>query len=486
MDWATMRRLEAELVREFDMRVDQIVGSSIDVFHKGPARQRVRAMLADPRNLPHAADISFGSVTLNLNVSAIYDEQRAHGGFVVHWSDATAARAAERKAALYFAMIENAPVNLMMADLDFTIDYVNPASLRTLKKIEQFLPVRADAVQGQSIDIFHKHPAHQRRIVADPKNLPHRAEFQLGDQYLNLLVSPIYGLNKEFLGPMVSWDVVTNRVTLSNTIERYVDELGGSASDIKAQSLSMSALAEQTNEQATLVSAASEQTNRNVQTVATAAEELSISVREIAKNVQESNRLTNDSVEQAKAVNATVEALGASSADIGKVSKVITQIAQQTNLLALNATIEAARAGEAGRGFAVVASEVKELAKETAKATEDIGTKIETIQRDTGAAIAAIGQIGDAIAQINAIMVTISSAIEEQSVTTQEITRNMNQAAIGTGDVVKNIGTVAQASTGSAQGAAQVLAAAEGLTTLADNLRHNLRAVIADFVKRDD
>ncbi len=482
----TMRGLEEVLIREFDMRVDTIVGTSIDVFHRGPARQRVRGMLADPRNLPHSADITFGGVTLNLNVSAIYDEHRTHGGFIVHWNDVTAARAAERRAALYFAMLENAPVNVMMADLDFTISYVNPASRRTLKRIEHVLPVRAEDVEGNSIDIFHKHPAHQRRIVADPKNLPHRAEFQIGDQHLNLLVSPIYGLNKEFLGPMVSWDVVTNRVTLTETIETYVDELGSSASDIKGQSMSLSALAEETNQQASVVSAASEQTNRNVQTVATAAEELSISVREIAKNVQESNRLTNDSVEKAKAVNATVEALGASSSDIGKVIKVITQIAQQTNLLALNATIEAARAGEAGRGFAVVASEVKELAKETAKATEDIGSKIETIQRDTGAAIAAIAEIGEAIAQINTIMVSISSAIEEQAVTTQEITRNMNQAAAGTGEVVKNIGSVASASTSSAQGAADVLASAEGLTNLADNLRDKLRAVIADFVKRDD
>jgi methyl-accepting chemotaxis protein len=181
-------------------------------------------------------------------------------------------------------------------------------------------------------------------------------------------------------------------------------------------------------------------------------------------------------VHVAQATNQTVSKLGESSLEIGKVIKVITSIAQQTNLLALNATIEAARAGEAGKGFAVVANEVKELAKQTATATEDISRKIEAIQTDTKSAVGAIDQIGQIISQINDLQNTIASAVEEQTATTNEIARNASEAARGTDEIARNVTSVSQAARSTSEGAANTLNAAAELAKLAAELQQVVEA----------
>jgi methyl-accepting chemotaxis protein len=255
------------------------------------------------------------------------------------------------------------------------------------------------------------------------------------------------------------------------TVGRMSSPLSESAAELSRVSQEMGSSAEQTASQANMVSAGSEQVSRNIQTVATAADEMGASIREIAKNTADATKVATAAVRSAEDTNITIGKLGQSSAEIGQVIKVITSIAQQTNLLALNATIEAARAGEAGKGFAVVANEVKELAKETAKATEDISRKIEAIQTDTKGAVSAIEQIGSVIGQINDIQNTVASAVEEQSVTTNEITRNLTEAAKGGTDISHSIAGVAEAARTTTGGAGQTQKSAESLEKLAEELQ---------------
>ena len=545
-------------------------------------------------------------------------------------------------------LAENTPTAMMVADLDCIITYINPASERELKKIEHLLPCHVDEIVGQAIDIFHKNPSHQRRLLADPSNLPHRANIKVGDETLDLNVNAMYSASGKYMGAMVTWEIITERLKLEartddyrsqmeavgralaviefdlsgivqtandnflkalgysleevqgkhhrifvdpetkasaayqefwkklaagdyvggefrrirkdgstcwiqgsynaildgagkpvkvvkyaseiteqkekeqrlrESVEQMLDvvqkakdgdltvqipvkgsdaigqmgeglesfinnlrttmtsmadnaqQLSASAEELTAVSQQMASAAEETSSQVTVVSAAGEEVTRNVQVAAAGAEEMSASIREISKSSAEAAKIAKQAVDVADSANSTIRDLGESSVEIGKVIKVITSIAQQTNLLALNATIEAARAGEAGKGFAVVANEVKELAKQTAQATEDISQKIEAIQQGSKGAVEAIGEVGSIINQINDISNTIASSVEEQTATTNEISRNVSDAARGSAEIGENITGVATAAESAAHGANDTLQAAKGLATMSSQLQ---------------
>jgi methyl-accepting chemotaxis protein len=258
---------------------------------------------------------------------------------------------------------------------------------------------------------------------------------------------------------------------LIQSIRNTAEQVAASSEELSATSQQITANSEETTAQAKVVSEAGGQVNTNLQTLASGAEEMNSTIGEIAKNATEAARVSGEAVEAADSANQTVSKLGESSAEIEKVIEVITSIAQQTNLLALNATIEAARAGEAGKGFAVVANEVKELAKQTAKATEEITQKIGVIRENTGGAVTAIGGIKGVIDKISQISTTIATAVEEQSATTSEMARNVTEAARGAATISSNIQGVAEAAQNTSTNVGESQTATEHLAKMANQLR---------------
>ncbi|GLY97429.1 methyl-accepting chemotaxis protein [Actinoplanes sp. NBRC 103695] len=253
-----------------------------------------------------------------------------------------------------------------------------------------------------------------------------------------------------------------------------VTTLASSATQLTEVAGQMNASASRSAEGASTVSAASEQIGANITTVSAGAEEMSSSIGEIARSANSAAEVAGTAVKLSGVTGDILQKLGTSSGEIVSVIKIITSIAEQTNLLALNATIEAARAGDAGKGFAVVASEVKDLAAETARATEDIRTRVGAIQTDSAAAVTAIGEIGAVIEQINQTQQAIAAAVEEQTATTDEMTRNVAEVAAGTNDIASNMSAVAQAAGETTGAAAHTEAAADELSRVATDLRTSL------------
>ncbi|MGK5683131.1 methyl-accepting chemotaxis protein [Actinoplanes sp. URMC 104] len=266
--------------------------------------------------------------------------------------------------------------------------------------------------------------------------------------------------------------------TAVGTLRRTMQEmaasshtLAGAATELAATSAELAAGAQQTSRQTAAAAGEADDISRNVQTVAAGGEQMNVSIREIAQNTSKAAEIAGQAVGEAALATRSIERLGDSSAEIGNVIKLITAIAEQTNLLALNATIEAARAGEAGKGFAVVASEVKDLAQETAKATEDIGNRVAAIQSDTGGAVEVINRISAVITEINDYQTTIASAVEQQSATTAEMSRSIDEVASGAQRIAERIADVAHTSDTAVEGVDQTSQASNEVARTAEHLR---------------
>lgn len=432
------------------VKADAMQGQCIDIFHKMPEHQR--SMLADPSNLPHQAMITIGGEWLDLLVSPIYDDRGTYVAPMVTWSIVTEKVRQDAEAEKLMQMLDEMPINVMLADKDtLEITYVNKTSIATLQPVAHLLPCRPEELQGKCIDIFHKDPSHQRRLLADPSNLPHRALIKLGDETLDLNVSALRDAQGEYIGPMLSWSLVTQNIRLADSVADVTSAVAAASTQMNQSALSMQTSVGQANDRSTAV--------------ATATEELSSSISEISRQVSHSTQVSNAAVGEAESASTMIGTLAESAQAIGEVINIIQDIAAQTNLLALNATIEAARAGEAGKGFAVVASEVKSLANQTAKATEEISAQISEIQGATKSAVDTTMSITKTITEISEISTAIAAAVEEQGAATQEVSQNINQ--------------MSEVSQESGRAAGEVLQASGELSQQAENLKAEVDSFLA-------
>ena len=517
---ASEKQLKA-LEQHLPCKVADLIGQNIDIFHKDPSYQR--GILANYKSLPRQAIIEFAGEKLDLLVSGTYDVRGDYAGPMVTWSVVTEKLKLEEAAAEKTALLENAPINLMLANCDGIITFMNPASERTLRTIEAVLPVRVDDIIGGSYDVFHKDPAHQRRILGNPKNLPHDAQITVGDDILALTASAVYDVNGEFAGPMIAWSVITEQVKMEKDAEENRQREAAAAAELKSKVdelltvVNASAAGDLTKDvnvsgedpvgqlgeglkkmvgdlrdvigqvvqsanqftegsrviaesSQTLASGAQTQSS-SVEEMSASIEELSSSIDSVKENAGEANTVATETSELAEqggsAVQKSVEAMDlikTSSEQISEIIQVISEIASQTNLLALNAAIEAARAGEHGLGFAVVADEVRKLAERSSEAAKEISSLIKesTKRVEDGANLSE--ETGAALQKIIQGVEATANKISEIATATVEQASNASEVS----SAIQNISQITEQS---AAGAEEMASSSEELGAQASGLR---------------
>lgn len=458
---------------------ENYVGKSIETLHP-KLDIDVRAVMvgssSEQRNQIRVDEIFF-----DYCVNPTKNAEGLISGAVMSFEDVTERIKAVRAETRIMNMIREMPINVMLCDPEtLVITYTNETSKRTLKEIEHLLPVKTETIVGTCIDIFHKHPEHQRKLLADPNNLPYSAKIKLGDEHMKLDVSAVYDADGNYDSAMLTWSLITDRVLLEDKITALSEQLEVASNELGSRVDEVDEIATRTRDTSTQVLSEAESASGNVQSVAATVEELSNSISEIAQQVSKATDISGEAVSKSRDASENVTGLANASERVGEVVSLINDIAAQTHLLALNATIEAARAGEAGRGFAVVASEVKNLATQTARATEEISSQISSIQEATRTAVVSIDDIQKTIDGVNEISSAIAAAVEEQNAATGEISDRVREVAQGTSSVTEQVSQVVTMTNQTSDSAEKSAESIEMLRELSASLEQQL----AEFAGR--
>lgn len=381
-------------------------------------------------------------------------------------------------------MLDEMPTNILAIDpASGTITYANRTAHEVFaSRLQTQLPRPVASLTGAKADLFHGSSEALLASLKDPARLPYRQRMAVGNEVVDIQISPINGIGGGYESAMMVWSIVTAQATMvqdfNHTIREVVTGLGAASEQLKSNAKHMNAIASNTKECSANASASSNESARNSQVVASAAEELTASIQEIAGQVHRSNEVTKEAAARAKAANDTIALLSQRANKIGEVIDIIMKIAVQINLLALNATIESARAGEAGKGFAVVAGEVKNLATQTSKASEEISGHIRSIQEVTKQVVDEIVMISKTTGNIQEISGSIGESIRQQNDATTEITRNITHTASGVQRIFESMTEVEGQAALTGQKSLEVLTASEQLSQRAKLLDERVQHFI--------
>ncbi|MCK0207884.1 methyl-accepting chemotaxis protein [Starkeya koreensis] len=447
---ARSRHLAEELKDVLPVAPAALVGAGLDVLGLAPAQ--LDGLGAGHAAAPLHLAATVGDQTLEFAIVALPPARGGEAQAQIVWSIETQAAAERNRHRRLLQMVEQMPINVMTCRLDgFVVDYANRTSLDTLARIEPYLPITASQLIGSSIDIFHKNPEFQRRMLADPSNLPHNARIKVGPETLDLKVSALTGPDGSYDGPMLTWALVTDAVNVATSVTSVVGKMAEASDAMEQASAELGDLTSQSQNMSS--------------SVAAAAVEMSMSFGEVSKQIHAATTMTAQAAERATSANGLVGGLVESIERIGNVSALIERIASQTNLLALNAAIEAARVGEAGKGFAVVASEVKELALQTANATKDISTQVEAVQMASSRAARAVNDITEHVSGLHGVFTDLSAAVEEQSATNASVSHSIDRVSAVSGRILTTAGQVGQVS--------------NNVSALGEQLREEMKVLLA-------